>query len=188
MRAVDPAPAATPPGANAARPSRQAGFTVVELAVATAILLLAVLLACDLLDESARLLAHSARRAQDSSTLLAGELLRNDIRGSVAAPGSDGLWQHEPLVLVVPGPGAVLWSFRDGVLYRASGDLERALLRPVEAFRWRDAGPGVVEVEVTLGRSGAWAGSLAGSLPRGDRRAAERLHVVVASGPGRAGW
>ena len=169
------------------RRSGEGGFTLVELVVATAVLLLGLLLACDLLDESARLLHHSVRRAHDPATLHAGELLRNDLRGSSVVPASDG-WVVGELVTVAPPTGAVVWRQAGDELRRRAGGHERVLLRRVRSFRWRDVGLGLVEVELELDRSGGWASPLAGALPHADAGGRERLRLVIATGVGWTGW
>ena len=176
-------------------PRREAGFTLVELAVATAVLLLAVLLACDLLDESGRLLHHSVRRARDPWTVLAAELLRNDLRGAnpktIAPPPTPppGFEEEAPLV-VQTSDGVVLWRrTSDGQLVRtiAAGP-SRAYIRDVRSFRWRLLGGGdAVEVWIRYHVSSPYLRQLAGRMPRSDPGEDQDLHVIVVARGGSAG-
>ena len=179
---------------EAARRRGERGFTVPELVVATLVLLLALLLAADLLDESGRLLHHSVRRARDGNPLLAAELLRNDILGAHRPAATGGDWVRLPLDLVVPDVGLVTWR-RDGLeLVRGvAGAGERRLLGGVYAFRWRTLPVArgqdpAVEVEVELRTADPWGTHAGRGLPRADRGRVERLHWLVVPGIERTGW
>jgi type II secretory pathway component PulJ len=166
----------------------EAGFTLLELAVATAVLLLAVLLACHLFDESGRLLQHSVRRARDPYTLVAAELLRNDLRAS-APPGLiEPEFVHWPLELVTD-EGRVVWMRSDdGALVREANGVERAYIQQVRSFAWRPLG-NAVEVWVTYRTSSPYLRQLAGSLPKSDPGKDEDLHLlVVMRGGGTEQW
>lgn len=161
-----------------ARRRREAGFTLVELAVATAVLLLAVLLACQLLDESGRLLQHSVRRALDPSDLIAAELLRNDLRGSAPPGVTDPQFVHWQLELATED-GRVVWMRSDdGVLVRRAGGVEHGYVQGVRSFRWRPLG-NAVEVWVEYRTSSPYLRQLAGSLPRSDPGVDEEIHLLV---------
>ncbi len=164
----------------------QAGFTLVELVVATAVLLFAVLLACELFDESGRLLHHSVRRALDPSDLIAAELLRNDLRGS-AAPGIVALrFEHSELELLTEADGKVVWMRSDdGVLVRQAGGVEHGYVQGVRSFRWRPLGD-AVEVWVEYRASSPYLRQLAGSLPKSDPGVDEEIHLVVVTRGGGA--
>ena len=168
-----------------ARRQGQAGFTLVELVVATAVLLLVVLLACDLLDQSGRLLHHSVRRALDPSDLVAAELLRNDLRGSALPGVTDPRFVHWPLELLTED-GKVVWMrSEDGVLVRRAGGVEHGYVQQVRSFRWRQLGD-AVEVWVTYRVSSPYLRQLAGSLPKTDPGVDEDLHLLVVTRGGRA--
>lgn len=168
--------------------SGEAGFTLIELAVATAVLLLAVLLACDLLDESGRMLQHSVRRAQDPWTLLAGELLRNDLRGASPPLGDPIICDHTLPLVLMTSDGPVIWSRSDdGKLMRTAGGTEHAYLQNVRSFCWRTPGGGAVEVHVRYHVSSPYLRQMKGSLPQSDPGKDEDLNVlVVARGGGMA--
>ena len=170
------------------------GFTLLELAVATLVMLLALLLAADLLDESGRLLHHSVRRAREASPLLAAELLRNDVLAAHPPASTGGDWTRLQLDLAVPGVGVVTWR-RDGLqlVREVAGSGERRLLDEVHGFRWRTlpGGPGrnpAVEVEIELRTADRWGAHAGRGLPRADRGRLERRHWLLVPGVGRSGW
>ena len=166
-------------GRRERRPRRsrgQRGFSVLELVVAMAVMLFALLFACDLLDESGRLLHHSMRRARDPLPLLAGELLRNDLRA--ARPQPEGGWTSGPLALEVLGEGPVVWRRQGEQLWRAGGGGGRPRLGRVVGWRWRALPRGAVEVRIELAASGTWLAHSRAGLPR----------ILVASRGGQDGW
>jgi hypothetical protein len=157
--------------------------------VATAVMLVGLLLACELLDESARLLHHSVRRARDPTTLLATEMLRNDLRGTQSLVPTDGDWTSLPLFLEMPGTGQVTWWYEDGGLLRSvDGGAGRRLLGSVREFRWRTLRSNVVEVEATVHESGNWGSHAGGGLVRADPGRDRRFHWLVVAGVNRRGW
>ncbi|HXT50131.1 MAG TPA: prepilin-type N-terminal cleavage/methylation domain-containing protein [Thermoanaerobaculia bacterium] len=177
-------------GTGAGAPARatrkgEAGFTLIELAIATVVLLVAVLLACELLAESGRLLNHSARRARDPWPLLAAELLRNDLRAARPPGVIDSRFTHLPLELRI-GDDRVVWKRSDdGYLTRVGGGVERAYIQDVRSFRWRPLGSSF-EVWVEHHTSSPYLHELAGSLPRSDPGQNVDLHLVVVSRGGGA--
>lgn len=176
--------------AVSARRRQEAGFTLVELAVATAVLLFAVLLACELLDESGRLLHHSVRRALDPSDLIATELLRNDLRGSVPPGVTDLRFVQRPLELATDDDGKVMWMRSDDdVLVRRAGGVEHGYVQQVRSFRWRPLG-NAYEVCVDYGTSSPYLRQLRGSLPQSDpgQNAKIRMVVVARGGGGADTW
>ena len=173
------------------RPRRgrgQRGFSVLELVVAMAVMLFALLLACDLLDESGRLLHHSMRRARDPLPLLVSELLRNDLRA--ARPQPDGDWTSGPLALDLPGEGLVVWHRQGEQLWRndGGGGADRPRLGRVTAWRWRALPRGAVEVRIELAASGTWLAHGRAGLPSRDAARPEVLRILVASRGGQDGW
>lgn len=164
---------------------RQAGFTLIELTVATLVLLLAVLLACDLLAESGRVLHHSVPRSRDPWTVLAAELLRNDIRGGYLAPGST-----PDRLKLKTAEGVVEWAHERGELLRSvEGRSSYTYLREVRRFRWQLLSGDAMEVSVRFHVSSPYLRQLAGSLPRSDPGEDQDLHVlVVARGGGATEW
>jgi prepilin-type N-terminal cleavage/methylation domain-containing protein len=171
---------------RARRRGGQRGFSVLELVVAMAVMLFALLLACDLLDESGRLLHHSMRRARDPLPLLASELLRNDLRA--ALPQREEDWTSGPLALEVPGEGLVVWHRRGEQLWRSSGAVGRPRVGRVEGWRWRALPRGAVEVHIELAASGTWLAHSRAGLPRRDAARPEVLRILVAGRGGQDGW
>ena len=169
---------------NRAR-AAEAGFTLVELAVATIVLMVALFIASEMLDQSGRLLQHSVRRAQDPYTLLARELLRNDVRGA-SAPSAcvdePGWPQHGELKLV-DGLRLATWSVDEGRLVRSeTGGVARPFLAGVRSFTWKCyGGPRgyLVEVDVRYLTSGLYLHQAAGSLPRSDPGEEHTLYVAM---------
>ena len=169
------------------RRAAQRGFSVLELVVAMAVMLVALLIACDLLDESARLLHHSTRRARDPLPLLATELLRNDLRAA-RPPGPAGSWTSGPLALDVPGEGLVVWRRQGDRLWRAGGAADRPRLGGLAGWRWRALPHGAVEVRIELASSGLWLTHTRRGVPQRDAGRPEVLRILVASRGGQDGW
>ena len=161
----------------------EAGFTLLELAVATVVLMVAIFIASEMLDQSGRLLQHSVRRAQDPYTLLARELLRNDVRGAWAPPTCDGFPQHGRLELRNRLGGADWELDGSGRLLRTEvGGTAHAYLGGVRRFTWTCfAGPGghLVEINVQYHTSGLYLHQAAGSLPRSDPGEDHTLYVAM---------
>lgn len=178
-------------GRREPRPRRgggQRGFSVLELVVAMVVMLFALLLACDLLDESGRLLHHSMRRARDPLPQLAGELLRNDLRAARPQPAGD--WTSGPLALDVPGEGPVVWHRQGEQLWRdaGGGGGSRPRLGRLAGWRWRALPRGAIEVRIELAASGTWLLHSRPGLPRRDDARPEVLRILVASRGGQDGW
>jgi hypothetical protein len=186
-------------GANT-RSSAESGFTLIELAIATVVLLLGVLLACHLFDESGRVLHHSVRRARDPYPLLAAELLRNDLRGAatVLAPGSTEpspvgvrqLWSPMRLARADRTVTTIWQRLPHGRFGRSAvGGGARVYLQDVREFWWQRLPGNAIEVSVRYHVSSPYLRQLAGGLPRPDPGEDHDLHlVVVARGSGARSW
>jgi prepilin-type N-terminal cleavage/methylation domain-containing protein len=183
------------------RRHRQTGFTLLEVLIATAVLLVALLVVADLLDESGRLLHHSARRARDGNAILAGELLKNDLRSAVRPPlfiDEGGLpraaafddWERRAL-LIPSAEGPVVWRRRGQAVERVAQGTSRALLRGVTSFRWQALrGPTGVAVEVEVERTlaGSWSRHAAPTRAQLDRPRVEHERWLVPIGVTGGGW
>jgi len=98
---------------------RQAGFTIVEMMVALVLLLVGLLIAADLLDESSRLFVETSAEALDNPAPLAAARIRADIQGSTSVTP-----QFSPLdgtldsVYVRGGGEEIVYQKVDDVIYR----------------------------------------------------------------------
>ena len=168
----------------------EAGFTLVEMLVASLVLMLALALAAQLLDESGRILAHSVARARDTWTPLTSEWLRNDLRTATVAPNVEiGDPQDGPLVLA-HAFGVAIWHREGATLVRDEvGVGQKKLLDRVEAWQWRLVGPNVVEAEVRFRRASSFIHYEGGGVPRQDVGKVETLHwLVLLRGAGAGSW
>ncbi len=144
------------------KPSRlprraERGFSLLELMIAVALMIVALALANELLIESQRRLAIGARAQLEPDDSLALRLLRDDLRAAAPIAGWSG-----PLDCRRPELTA-RWELTGETLQRRTFDLDdvdrgaRAMLDRVVAFRWRSiASPsssgGGVEVEIVRRR------------------------------------
>ncbi|MEM1181055.1 MAG: prepilin-type N-terminal cleavage/methylation domain-containing protein [Acidobacteriota bacterium] len=149
--------------------TRQRGFSLVELLVASVLLLAALAIASRLVLDAQASIAHSGRRVLDMSVDQAFDQLRYDVRSSNAfllPSGLDDLWvRDEPLQLSGHFSGeSVTYELLDGELLRHSvppgpgaTTTTRPLLRNVRLFRYRTVdgtGRPSIEVEVTYSEAG----------------------------------
>lgn len=143
-------PAASPPASTG---DLRRGFSVLEVLVASSILLLALLLAARLLEDVGMQMAWSGRRALELSPSLALEQIRTDLRGSYGAPTGLGLWLPAPLAIDGSASGyAIVYLVDQGRLVRRTTDPdgreeERVVLDRVVDLRYRDNW-GAIEVEI----------------------------------------
>lgn len=173
-----------------------AGFTLIELVVSLAVVLLVFLLAGQLLLEAARLSSFATRRALDPLPEVARAALVADLRTARPPPASPGLWNRAPLELDLGDGRRVVWGEEGGRLVaRESGPGgsggPRAYLDGVVRWRWRLLAGGLVEVDVEIRRTlGPFLQRMTAPLtrlPSGER--SERLDVVVLPrGGGSVGW
>ena len=144
-------------GPSACRAAER-GFTLLELVIASTILMLALLLASGLLVESARVFASAARELREPDDALALRQLAEDLRA--AAPVFGGSADRIDAVGI---ERTVRWELvgerLDRRLFDASGaDLgARPMLDQVVTFRWQPLGAGVVRVELVRRRPKAGA-------------------------------
>ncbi|MEM1247346.1 MAG: hypothetical protein AAGA81_15395 [Acidobacteriota bacterium] len=144
------------------------GFTVVELLISAALLLLGIFLATQILLESQRLFLRTQRTLVAEETDFATQRLRTDLRTadfpSLPLLAVDGRWMTTTLTLR-RGTGSIVWSLEDGSLVRreldAAGDVstERTLLQRLDSWRWRALTSSLVEVETGVLRESSPTGS-----------------------------
>ncbi len=141
----------------------QRGFSLVELLVAFALLMVVVLVVSQLIVQSLHLLKKSGHTLRDPTVTMAAAWLRRDVQGSVeAAKRASGwtlptVWSPEPLQLSAAS-GHLIVIGLDGTdlvrtLYEpASPDVaeRRVLLPNVALWQCRLPIPGLVDCEIRL--------------------------------------
>jgi hypothetical protein len=132
-------------------PRRPAAYSLLELTIASLVLLVAMALAARLLHDVGMQVAWSGRKAIEMSPELALDQLRNDLRDSAGPMGTLGMWQSAPLAIGGSSSGqTVVYRVEDGDLVRrilggsAGG---RKVLDKVTELRYR-YGHDAVEVEI----------------------------------------
>lgn len=161
--------------------ARERGTTLVELLVATLILMVALAIAHGLLVECLRIFAGSSRELRHPDRTLVVRQLRLDLTASDPVP-RERFWNGEPLSLRGE-QGWIRWRLDDERISRESFAPDgtslgqRPMLDGVVAFQWRAPLAGLVEVEIQH------------RLPAGDlalragtaawRRQAERIETVT---------
>lgn len=178
------------------RARRQRGFTLIELVVATAVMMLGLWLAADLLSESAKRLAVAGREMRQPLGTLTERLLRRDLQAAIGGGSTDPTWSSAELGLVRPDGETIVYFLDAGELVRVAFDPaggergRRAVLRDVVDWRWRSAGEGLLEVELAWRRELFSPDRLATPRWRDRTLGIESFHLFVASrGGGRGlGW
>ncbi len=170
-----------------------AGFTLLELLISFAILMLAMMIAGRLLLESQARLAHSARQALEPAATIALKQIRADVRAAGRVPGADFEWTWAPLTLLDHPAGTVRYEKVGTDLVRTLGDGRRIVMHAVSIWRWRlSRGAPLPLVEIELGHR---------EIPRlallaaaGQREApipvtrSLRIAVSPRQAGGRSGW
>lgn len=175
-----------------------AGFTLLELLVSFAILLVAMMIAGRLLLEAQARMAHSARQALEPVAAIALKQIRADVRASGQVPAFDHEWNWQPLVLLGHPAGTVIYERTGSDLVRTvdagagSEPADRLVMRAVSVWRWRlSPGAPLPLVEIELGQQ---------EIPRlallaaaGQREApilVTRSHLIAVSPrqAGKSGW
>jgi type II secretory pathway pseudopilin PulG len=114
------------------------GFSVFELLVSFAILLVAMAIAGRLLLEAQARMAHSARQALEPAAQLALKQIRADVRAASGVAATDNEWSWQPMVLVGHPMGTVVYErLGDELVRKVGGGGARSVMRSVSVFRWR---------------------------------------------------
>ncbi len=141
------------------RTRRQVGFTVIELLISTAILMLVMLIAFQMLAEAGRLLSSAQVEFAGSSMQLTTQWLRRDVQGAselgslalLPTPGPLELRGHREGTLRYERVGTNL----DRVIVGPDGEEigRRTVLRGVSGWQWRSLNSGgLVEVQIEYRR------------------------------------
>lgn len=174
------------------------GFTVLELLVSFAILMVAMMIAGRLLLEAQSRMAHSARKALEPVAPIALKQIRADVRACSQVPAFDRQWNWEPLVLLGHPAGTVTYERVGSDLVRrvdagaGSEPAERLMMSAVSIWRWRlSPNAPLPLIEIELGQR---------EIPRltllaaaGQREApisVTRSHLIAVNPrqSGRTGW
>jgi prepilin-type N-terminal cleavage/methylation domain-containing protein len=177
----------------------EAGFSLVELVVALAVLAVGLGLAAGIVIESQRMAAQAGLELRQPAAEEALDLLRVELQGAAGAGGGPGLggvaygWSRDRLVLVRPD-GLTLTYERDGDrLVRRVGleGVGRTAVPGLVSWRWAREGPNLVRVEVVYearrGPGGVFVsprGRIAGTHEWRERR----LTAALRGGGSRRGW
>ena len=168
------------------------GFTLIELAVDMAVLMVVLMIASGLLIEAVRIFSNSGREMREPGAELALRLLRLDLHASQPLAG-----------VTIPEYGALeciqedrteRWELIGERLVRhgftAAGEDEgaRPMIDQVLSFSWRTPWPGLVQVEIVRRKpSGLSALRASTAAWRSSSESLEAATVVagsrIASGP-----
>jgi len=172
---------------------RRAGFSILELLIALAIVSAALAIAAHLMLEAQRRAAIEQRRAFDSAVAIALYQMRLDVTSATSGSGDAKL--GEPLTLTLPSGDQIAYQLAVGgdlvrVLSNPAG--QRVALRDVSVFQWTWLG-GVdrplvkvdVAYETTRSSGPRVAEGLRVDVPRGVEQ--RTLHLTLRGGGG-VGW
>lgn len=140
---------------TAARDER--GFTLVEVAVATLLFLLVLLVTNGLLVESLRIFSLAGRELRQPNELLALRQLREDLHAALPPGPPDPIATSQPLVARQADAIAV-WQLVDERLERRLWSLDgtdlgaRPMLDGMISCRWRVIAPGLTQVDLVRRR------------------------------------
>ena len=171
----------------------QRGFTLVELVVAAALVLLGMVFASSLLLRSQIVTNRLVASFRDPQPRLATVRLRRDLEsGQIRSAWLPG-WRSEPLVVRSNEGVLVSWYEDGGVLRRKQlrgpdEEVDQQVMRDVESWRWRRVGPDVVDVELRF-RTRDASGAVLLDVRRSWRaRAVLKTESLRVAARGRGGW
>lgn len=130
------------------------GFSLVELTVATAILLVGLLMASGLLLRSQITMNRVVGELRDPQPGYAEMRLRRDLEGALAAPVGLFGWETGRMAVTTGAGDRIGWELLGTTLHRQqldqNGDVEvaQAVLQDVVEWRWRRAAPRLMDVEI----------------------------------------
>ena len=173
---------------------------MVELLVSFVILMIAMMMASQLLLEAQARMSHSARQALEPVAAIALKQIRADVRASGRVPALDDQWNWAPLTLEGHPSGTVTYERVGSDLVRrvdsgagSASSGERLVLQAVSIWRWRlSPGAPLPLVEIEIGHREIPRFTLLAAA--GQREAPipiTRSHLVAASprqAGGKTGW
>ena len=173
------------------------GFSLFEMLVSLAVLLVGMALASQILLESQTRIAHSSRRALDPVGELAMKQVMADVRAGGAIAHDDYEWSWTPLVILDHPAGAVRYEKQGNELLRSvSGrevDGKRTVLRGVRVWRWRvrrDVPLPLVEIELGFQETARLGRLTSGGTREAASPSTETLRFAASprQAGGREGW
>jgi prepilin-type N-terminal cleavage/methylation domain-containing protein len=135
-------------------PGSRNGYSLVELVVSLGLLSVAVMAAALLIEQSVRLFESTGRALRDPGVGMASAWLRSDIHNAASVWGQTPDWTPLPLTLHTSWGDTVTIGIDNGKLVRIFRDNEhheltrRVLLQQIRQWRWRMAGPGLIDCEL----------------------------------------
>lgn len=152
------------------------GFSLLEIIVATAVLLLGILLASDLMLRSQIVANRVVAELRDPQPAYAATRLRHDLEGAAAAPAGLFGWQSGRMAVVTGEGERVGWEVVGTTLHRQQLDgagrvlVAQAVLQDIVGWRWRRTAPRLMDVEIRF-RSRDASGTVLVGAPRTWRAA-----------------
>lgn len=170
-------------------PTRDAGFSLVELLVSMLVLLLVLMVTNSLLVESLRIFSNSGRELREPGTELALRLLREDLHAAAPTYNFDTPFVPVHYALDCRRPERIeSWEMEGSRLVRRTYDTAgvllgtRQLLDNMVSFEWWTPAPGLVQVQLTRRKpSGASALRVATAAWKSVGETLESAQVVAGS-------
>lgn len=170
------------------------GFALLELVIGMAIASLLLLLAAQLLHEVSLAFLDTTRESWEPQPRLAAVFLRRDVRAASGVVAGPPFYTTAPLVLGEAVASLVRYEVEGKTLWRVVSDAggmeigRRAVLEPIESWRWRQPAAGLVEIEYVVAENNTRS-LLAGGRERLQASTRPRTtHLLVAQRLGRSGW
>lgn len=144
------------------RPRAEAGFTLIELTVAMVLMIVALLLATDVLMESHTIFAEVARDLREPPLTQIVGRLRADVQAARSASGVPGLGGR--LDLTITGVGVVRYGLVEGQLLRTVfrpgiATSSAPILYDVTSWLWTQPSPQLLQIQIARRRHATPRGS-----------------------------
>lgn len=140
------------PTGGSCRGGVESGFSVVELLISTAVMMVVMALATGLLLESQIQIARLQAEMRNPLPRYAVERLRHDLEGAAAVPALLEGWRAGRLTVVGDDGTQIVWLSTGGELHRilVAGDgtelSRQRILGDVTSWRWRRLGGSLVDI------------------------------------------